>query len=109
MEREKELRELQETLEQTRQEYQAWKHRLKALESHLHEQEEKIKEREHTLENALQYSRALGVIPEQQETSSLANVHYDEDNVVAPSRRVPTWTVRVRVEKVRVGLLLTYL
>jgi hypothetical protein len=54
LEREIELRELQETLEQNRRDCQAWEDRLRTLESHLREREEKINEREQALEEALQ-------------------------------------------------------
>jgi hypothetical protein len=59
LEREIKLRELQQTLEQNRQDCQAWEDRLTILESHLREREEKINEREQTLEKALQHFASM--------------------------------------------------
>jgi hypothetical protein len=86
MEREIELRKLQENLEQNRQDCQAWEDRLRMLESHLHEREEKINEREQgELEKALQHSATQGMvsITEQEETNS-ADARYPDVDPVAP-------------------------
>jgi hypothetical protein len=83
-ERERELRELQETLEQTRQDCQAWEDRLKILESHLHEREEKIKEREQVLKKALRRLQAQDVTSTTKlhgETSS--SLRFSHENVTA--------------------------
>jgi hypothetical protein len=59
LEREIELRKLQETLAQDWQDCQAWEDRLRMLESHLQEREEKMNEREQALEKALTASAVL--------------------------------------------------
>jgi hypothetical protein len=85
MEREIELRKLQDTLEQNRQDCQAWEDRLRMLESHLHEREGNIKEREQALEKALQHLRVIPNNPQEKMSAP------DEDRV-APSSpyRVPS-------------------
>jgi hypothetical protein len=80
LEREIELRELQETLEQNRRDCQAWEDRLRMLESHLREREEKINEREQALEKVHQHLQAQGVTltTEHDKTSSSADARYPE-------------------------------
>jgi hypothetical protein len=90
MEREIELRDLQEALEQSRQDCQAWERRLRVSESQLQEREEKIKEREQALEKALQYLRTVSLkTGQEQSSSSVYTEHADSlDPSSSPLHRV---------------------